>query len=181
MACAFRLRGALFPATAPTYAGAHPMARFRRSRASRRGATTFESILVLIVLIIASFAVFQFGLALIVKQAVSHAATVAAREAAKGADADELVQVVDRVLEGHQIKIGRDAALLLEQGPSPGQRRVRGDLPCDGPEQPEIDNDEVRVTVCVNLTARPFLNILKAYGIDFRGRTFEISSVVTKE
>ena len=86
----------------------------RTCTARRRGVSTFESILVLVVLIIASFAAFQFGLALIVKQTVSHAATVAAREASKGADADELICVVNRLFQEYRMQIGPDVSLILE-------------------------------------------------------------------
>lgn len=139
---------------------------------------TLESIVVLFVLIIATLGAFQFGLALVVKQAVSHAATVAAREAAKGADADELATIVERVLEGHRIEIGEHATLVLEQGLTV---QSRGQLPCTPPAEPLLDGDEVRVTVCVSLAAPPFLNLLRTYGIDLEGRTFTISSVATIE
>ena len=155
--------------------------RHRSLAARRRGVSTFESILVLVVLIIASFAAFQFGLALIVKQAVSHAATVAAREAAKGADADELVCVVNRILQEHRIQIGPDMSLVLEVGPPPNPTVMRGTFPCTPPATPVLDPDEIRVTVCVSLTAGPFVNILKFYGIDYTGRSFNISSVATIE
>ena len=107
-----------------------------------------------------------------------HRATVAAREGAKGADADELVTIVERVLEGHRIEIGDDATLVLEQGLTV---QTRGQLPCTPPEEPLVDGDEVRVTVCVSLAAPPFLNLLRTYGIDLEGRTFTISSVATIE
>jgi hypothetical protein len=150
--------------------------------ARRRGVSTFESILVLVVLIIASFAAFQFGLALIVKQTVSHAATVAAREAAKEATADELVCVVNRVLQEYRLEIGPDVSLILEDPTAVVPIEERGNAAlCDPPATPVLDPDEVRVTVCVSLTGGPFVNILKFYGIDFTGRTFEISSVATKE
>ncbi len=157
----------------------------RRIRtARRRGVSTFESILVLVVLIIASFAAFQFGLALIVKQTVSHAATVAAREAAKvnPADADELICVVNRILQEYRLEIGPDVSLILEDPTAVVPIEERGNPAlCDPPVTPVIDLDEVRVTVCVSLTGGPFVNILKFYGIDFAGRTFEISSLATKE
>ena len=153
--------------------------RFRAAR--RRGVSTFESILVLVVLIIASFAAFQFGLALIVKQTVSHAATVSAREAAKAATADELVCVVNRLFQEYRMQIGPDVSLVLEDPTAAIPIEQRGTLPCVPPATPVLDNDEVRVTVCVSLTAGPFVNILKFYGIDYTGRTFEISSVATKE
>ena len=156
-----------------------PSVRPSVSQRRRRGATTFESILVLFILIVATLAAIQFGLALVVKQAVSHAATVAVREAAKGADADELALIVERVLAGHRIEIGEDATLIREEGDLPAE--IRGSHPCELQGLPPLDGDEVRVTLCVSLTARPFLNILRNYGLDFQGRSFLISSVATRE
>jgi hypothetical protein len=157
------------------------MPQHRPIRARRRGVSTFESLLVLVVLIIASFAAFQFGLALIVKQTVSHAATVAAREAAKGATSDELICVVNRLFQEYRMEIGDDVSLVLEDPTAVDPIVEEGSLPCVPPATPILDLDEVRVTICVSLTAGPFVNILKFYGIDYTGRTFEISSVATKE
>jgi TadE-like protein len=144
----------------------------------RRGASAIELILVLIVLVLATFVSLQFGIALIVKQAVAQASIVAAREAAKGASSTELSTVIERVLAGHQITIGSNASFVLED---PDPEPQQGTLPCTPPLVPLIDGDEVRVTVCVSLTAHPILNILQVYGVDFTGRTFSISSVATRE
>lgn len=149
-----------------------------RGHRPRRGVSTVELILVLVVLIVATMAALQFGIALIVKQAVAHAATVAAREAAKGASTGQLQSIVEQVLAGHQITLGPQAALVLED---PDPRPPVGSLPCTPPATPTLDGDEVRVTLCVSLTAHPMLNILQAYGIDFTGRTFTISAVATRE
>lgn len=140
--------------------------------------TTIELILVLIVLILATFVSFQFAFALIVKQAVSHAATVAAREAAKGANEAELEEDIETILSGHGITIGPNASFILED-PTPGV--LQGSLPCTPPVSPIIDGDEVRVTICVSLTVDPILNILEPYGIDYTGKTFSISAVATRE
>ena len=149
-------------------------------RRTRRAVTTIELVLVLVVLILATLVTFQFGFALIVKQAVAHAATVAAREAAKlnPADLDELQCDIDHVLAGHQIPIGTNASFVLE---NPAPQTQRGVPTCTPPALPVLDDDEVRVTICVNLTAHPILNILQDYGIDYTGRTFTISAVATKE
>lgn len=149
--------------------------RFRRHR---RAVSAIELIVVLVVLILATLASFQFGIALIVKQAAAHAATVAAREAAKGADLAELETVIETVLAGHQITIGPDASFILED---PAPQPQQGTLACEAPAAPVIDGDEVRVTLCVSLTAHPILNILQVYGVDFTGRHFTISSVATRE
>ena len=134
--------------------------------------------MVLVVLMIATFASLQFGIALIVKQTAAQAATVAAREAAKGANVADLKSDIERVLAGHGIKIGADAAFVLE---NPLPQPKQGTLACTPPTSPALDGDEVRVTLCVSLTAHPILNILEAYGIDFTNRDFTISSVTTRE
>jgi TadE-like protein len=154
------------------------MTAARHNRRTRQGVSAIELVLVLFVLIVATFVSLQFGIALIVKQTVAHAATVAAREAAKGADSTRLKVVIDRVLAGHQIAIGPDASFVLED-PSPEPQQ--GVPPCPPPATPALDADEVRVTICVSLTAHPILNILQGYGIDFTGRTFNISAVATRE
>lgn len=140
--------------------------------------SAIELIGVLVVLIIATFVSFQFGIALIVKQAVAQASVVAAREAAKGANLAEIQSSIEQVLAGHQITIGSDASFVLED---PLVQPPQGTLPCSPPAAPVLDGDEVRVTLCVSLTAHPFLNILDTFGIDFAGRTFAISSAATKE
>lgn len=156
------------------------MPAIRRRRSQRRGVYTIEIVLVLFVLVLATFVSFQFGIALIVKQAVAHAATVAAREAAKAnpATLPELEQIIERVMAGHQIAVGSEMSFVVE---NPNPQPLQGTLPCTPPATPVLDGDEVRVTVCLSLTAHPILNILDAYGIDFTGKTFAISAVATRE
>src|SRR5262245_46229360 len=135
----------------------------RRRPKDRRGTSAIELIMVLIVLILATFVSLQFGIALIIKQAVAQASTVAAREAAKGATTAQLKTVIERVLANHQIVIGPQASFVLED---PAPEPMQGTLPCTPPVTPVLDGDEVRVTLCVSLTAHPILNILQGYGID---------------
>ena len=136
--------------------------------------------MVLLVLILATFVTFQFGIALIIKQAVAHAATVAARQAAKvnPANLTELECDIEHILAAHQITMGPNASFILE---NPAPQMMVGTLPCSPPLTPMLDPDEVRVTICVSLTAHPILNILQYYCIDFTGKTFTISAVATKE
>ena len=150
----------------------------RRTR-KRRGVHTIELIMVLFVLVLATFVTVQFGTALIVKQTVAEASTVAAREAAKGATLDELTCYIDRVLGIHGIMIGANASYTLERNGI--EEPLQGSLPCDPPATPMIDPDEVRVTLCVSLTTHPILNILQPYGVDYTGKKFMISSVATLE
>lgn len=154
--------------------------KLRRRRTA--GFTSIELILVTVVLIVTTFASLQFGLALIVKQAIAQAAIVAAREAGKGANLDELESAIESVLAGHQIEIGNDASFVLEDAPNDPMPQQRGSLDCMPPAgSPVLSGDEVRVTICVSLNAHPFLNILQSYGIDFADHEFLISSVAPRE
>jgi len=152
----------------------------RRRRKARAGISTIELILVLVVLILATFVSLQFGIALIVKQAVTHAVTVATREAAKGATTDELKCFINRVLAGHQIAIGTNASFVLEEGLLVHAKIGDPNFTPPTATVPLAD-DEDRVTLCVNLSAYPILNILADYGIDFTNRKFIISAVATRE
>ncbi len=140
------------------------------------------------ILLAVSIATIQFGIAMVVTQAVSHAATVGAREAAKmanmgapGVDMDEVEQVVSAVLATHALIIGPDASVVVEDPTAPVPIAQRGTFPCTPPATPAIHPTEVRVTVCVDLSARPFLNALTSIGIDFAGKRFQASSLAKKE
>ena len=77
----------------------------RRSR-DRNASVTLEFILVLPFLVVTLFALAQFSVALLIRQAIAQAATVGAREAGKGEDLNEVARAVDGVLQGaHGIKV----------------------------------------------------------------------------
>jgi len=161
---------------------ATPRRRHLRPRNLRRGSAALQAILIIPILLVVILAAFQFAVALVIEQAVSHAATVAAREAGKGADMDELECVINRVLSPHGITIGSCASFVLEDGDDPQDPPAqRGEWSCCPPTTPVVDEEEVRVTVCVELSQKPFLNALKWICIDFTGRTFKASSLVKKE
>tara|TARA_B100000809_G_scaffold224700_1_gene235057 strand:- start:81 stop:506 length:426 start_codon:yes stop_codon:yes gene_type:complete len=140
-----------------------------------------EVVMVLFLLILVSFAMFQFTTAMIIKQTVVHSATVGAREAAKDPDIDELADIVDKVLAVHNIEIGTDASIVLEDPAATLPVQKKGTLTCDPPIVPVLEPDEVRVTICVSFSAAAFMNPLKSYGADFTGKKFTISSVAKKE
>lgn len=148
----------------------------------RRGALTIEFLLIFLVLLVAVLASFQFGIAMVIRQAISHSATVAAREAGKFAEADELVEVVNTILSVHQLEVGDDVTLILEDPENLAEPvSVRGNVPCDPPAKPLLIPHAVRVTVCVRIDSDPFYSALGCYGLDFRGKHFQFSSVVLKE
>ncbi len=166
------------PTPSPTAQGKLPSTK-RWSR--RRALATLQVVLVLPILVLMTVAIIQFGILILVEQAVTHAATVAAREAGKGADVDQLACVVETMLCPHNVKLGPNASLVLEDLEADTPVEQRGTLPCTAPSTPSLDADEVRVTVCVELSKKPFLNALKCVGLDLAGRRFSVSSVVKKE
>lgn len=154
----------------------------RQHRRRRRGALTIEFLLIFLILVLAVFASFQFGIAMVIRQAISHSATVAAREAGKFADADELVEVVNQILCVHQLTVGDDVTVILEDPQNVDEPiAIRGNVVCDPPAEPILIPNAVRVTVCVRIDSAPFYNALTCYGIDFTGKHFQFSSVVLKE
>jgi len=165
----------------------------RRQRRSNRGASvTLEFILVLPLLVVTLFAVAQFTVALLVRQAVTQAAIVGAREAGKGEGIDEVVRAVEGVLQGsHGIEVDADSGVrVLLQVEAPDARPATSEFgdasvtlvppaaPADG---------EVRVTVAIDMGRRPMYNWLFNFSpddfvdVDFRVRDFQISSLVRKE
>jgi hypothetical protein len=145
----------------------------------RRGAAVMESVMAVTILVMLSIAVVEFGTTAGIQNAIAHAAVKAAREAGKGADADALVTVVNNVLDPHELTIGNDAGLLLED-PAALLNENRGDVPCNAPAA-DVENGYVRVTVCVSGTALPFIRHLEALGICFTDRLFQFSSVTKRE
>jgi Flp pilus assembly protein TadG len=163
--------------------------RVELSARRRRGAVTLEFIIALPILVIVTLALVQYGVLLLVQQAVTHAATIGAREAAKGADVVATAASVSNVLSGtHGITIsdtaGSGAKVLLESSDNLAivteTEFGDPDLTCN-PPAPALGANEVRVTVCLSLTSKPLLNVLAAYGLSFSGKRFEISALAKKE
>ncbi len=159
-----------------------PRTRKQRSQScTRRGKLTIELFFVLPILIISSLAVLQFGVALLVKQAVSHAATVGVREASRGADFNEVADAVNQILAAHNLQLGPRASMVLEDPDADMPTQQEGTFPCTPPVNPTVESGEVRVTVCLGLTASPIINPLKTFGVDFTGKSFTFSSQANKE
>lgn len=147
----------------------------------RDGSITLEVALILPLLVLLTIATIQFAVFTTVEQAVVHAATVAAREAAKGASVDELVRVVETVLAPHGVAIGDSASVRLEDPQVPSGAGQRGSFPCEPAAVPSAPaSGEVRVTVSLDMGKKPFLNALKYIGIDHSGQPLSISSLAKK-
>lgn len=154
----------------------------RRVPRRRQGSITLEVALILPILVLLTIATIQFAVFSTVEQAIVHAATVGAREAAKGASVDELVCVVETVLAPHGVVIGEHASVLLEDPAASPPSVQRGTPLCTPAASPAGPGPgQVRVTVCVDMGYKPFLNALKYLSIDYTGKRFSISSLAKKE
>ena len=150
-------------------------------RSSRRGSLTLEAVLVLPILLLATLAVFQFGVLMLIEQTITHAVTVAAREAGKGADIDATALSVNAVLGLHGLSVGPGATLILEDSLSTPAVQVRGTFPCPVPSTPSVPPGMLKATLCVDLTQKPFFNLLATCGLDFTGRKFTVSAMAHRE
>lgn len=146
----------------------------------RRGSLTVELILVLPILILVTLATIQFGILMTVHQAVTHAASVAAREAAKGASIAQLECVVEEVLKPHYLKVGDCVSVLLEDGQGDPDLEKIGTVPCPSSDE-SLPSNSVRVTVCVDTSCQPFINPLSSFGFSLSDRILCERAVVPKE
>jgi hypothetical protein len=151
-----------------------------RHPAARRGAVTMEAILAVGILLLLVIAAIELNILVTVQNAVAHAAIKAAREAGKGADITEVVEVVEVVLAPHGVVIGDNASVILED-PGTMTEETRGNLPCEKPASPQLDSEYVRVSVCVSMGAIPFLEYLDGFGLGFLNQMLRASAAVKKE
>ncbi len=160
--------------------------RRRKVPKTRRGVATLELILVVPILLIVLIFSIQFGIVAIYQATVMHSATVAAREAGKGADFNTIVAVIQEIVDVHKINIddavGSGTKVVLEDADSGSSPWVFGapGFACPLPSN-ALDPKQVRVTVCVDLAATRFCDALAAWGLTFAGRTLRASSLVVKE
>ena len=170
--------------------GRSPGRRIRLPR--RRAASTLQVIVALPVLLLITVAIFQFGFLMIVQQTMTTAATEAARAAAReplATDANAAALVAaNRVLQVHNLQIDptsldttSDTKLILEFGPGTTITTGDPDLTCAAPSSPVLMAQDVRATVCLDLTTAPLLNALSAFGLDFAGDRMEISAQASME
>jgi hypothetical protein len=151
-----------------------------------------ELILVTPVIVMVLVATLQFGSVHLIESALTHAATVGAREGAQGATVFEVAVEVDAVLEPHGIDVvdanddpGDGTYVILEVGENLtefGDPNFAPDPPA-APDYPELGPGEIRVTVYVDLDQTPIINVkaLEDFGFIFPGEFFQISAVAKLE
>ncbi len=156
----------------------HPDRARRSTR--RRGAVTIEAIVVIPILVIVTFALFQFAGTIAVEQAVSYAATAGARESAKyGTDA-EIQTTVENALAPYNIVTGANCSVIVERFGSADTQI--GTFTMTHPTNPAAPSSgETRVTVGVSLAVAPLSSLLGSLGLDLSTRTFKASSLTRFE
>ncbi len=158
----------------------------RRPKSLRRGVVTLEVILCLPVLIIATLAALEFGVVLVVQQAITAAAIEGAREAGRGSTPNKVAAAVDTILAVHNIAGATagtpDARVQVEVGTNSA---AVGDtsIPCTPTGPATLGSGEVRVTVCVRMTDgdRPVPDWLGYFGFSLTGKTYQISALAALE
>jgi len=142
------------------------MRRERRVRRARRASVTLELIIAMVILVVLLVAVFEYTTLMVFQATLTHAATVGAREAGKGAQIDEVVDVVQAIVGVNCIAIDdtpdSGTNVILEDGAAGCGTTSFGDPNFDDCQLPSngLNPDEVRVTVCVAIEATPFCNAL---------------------
>jgi hypothetical protein len=144
----------------------------------RRGSVTLEAILVIPILFITTLAVGQFFIASLVHQAAVNASIEGVKVASKGGDADAVRDAVNEVLSPVNLAIGTEASVIRE---TMALSEQRGTYTCAAPASPMLAADEVRVTICIDMTAAPMLNALSSFGVTMTGKTLSTSSQMFNE
>lgn len=165
-----------------------------RSHRRSRGAVTLELILALPILIIAVFAIVQFGLLFVTMQQLALGCRVGAEEAsqtpglpAAGDVPANVVSIIQKQLENSCIHA---CAIILEHNQSGPEHTLRCDFDNDGdmlPDCPDcqepasaIPPSSVRVTICVELTEL-IPNCLASWGFDVSDKTVQCSATFALE
>jgi hypothetical protein len=167
------------------------MSSVRRPRSAtcgRRGLVVLELLFVVPVLFVLLIAAVAYGRVLTVRCGVTQAATVAAREAAKGGNVWDVAKAVNGVLAAQGIAIsdrrGSGTKVILQDGC--GSLSEYGDPGMTYAKPPVIQPDEVLTTVWVKTTAKkidmksPVVDSLGGLGSVLHGGDICVSSLVKK-
>ena len=164
-------------------------------RLRRQASVTLELIIAMVILIVLLIGVFEYATLMVLQATITHAATVGAREAGKGAQINEVVEVVQAIVGVNCITITNTpdsgTKVIIEDGNSDCGTTSYGAPDFDDCAVPanSLNADEVRVTVCVAIDATPFCDALAVplcgalgeTGFSLSGCHLHVSSLVKKE
>lgn len=162
--------------------------RHRRGEREQRGLISLELLFVVPVLLLLLVAAVVYGRVMTVRCAVTHAATVAAREAGKGGDVQEIAGAVSGVLAPYGVAVtprpGSGTKVVLQDGM--GTVREYGDPSMVYVKPQGIAAGEVLSTVWIRTTARkvdgttPLVPSFGGLGAVLHGGEICVSSLVKK-
>lgn len=181
--------------------------RITSSRSTRRrGVESVEVMVALPVLVIVTLAIFQFGILMLIYQAVVTATVEGAREAGKGGNINAVATVINQILVPHGVVVSStstDANIVVEQSqlwidpmqpPPPPIVTMLNTNPCYPPTGVPLSTAhlETRVTFSLSLvptggvnsawgTRQGVPNWLSVFGFSLAGKRFEVSSLVRTE
>lgn len=163
--------------------------RHRRGEREHRGLISLEMLFVVPVLLLLLLAAVVYGRVMTVRCAVTHAATVAAREAGKGGDVREIAGAVSRVLAPYGVAVtqrpGSGTKVVLQDGL--GKVREYGDPSMVYVKPRGIAAGEVLSTVWIRTTAKkvdgttPLVPSFAGLGTVLHGGEICVSSLVTMD
>jgi Flp pilus assembly protein TadG len=167
----------------------------RRHLRRRSGSVILEWLLVLLVVLIVFFAAFQLGTLQYVQLTIVHSATAGARVAGKDTAAiEDVVNAVNLILTAtnYQITDVADSGgkVIFEEVVFDENTNTFvtletdfGDpnLDCDAPTTPTLSPNEARVTVCIEVSETPVIDVSDCYGLGVTDKRFHVSSFVKKE
>ncbi len=150
---------------------------------SRRGVLTIQLILALPILLLATLAVIEFGVLMLVHHATCTAAIEGSREAEKGADCNQVAGIVAAYLSAHGLEITPHGPVrvVCEKrigGVTHVESRGNGGIACQ-PNGGPLNNGEVRVTVCAKASdgVSPVPDWLAVFGFSLSDRVVSASSL----
>ena len=167
------------------------LSRVRLPARHRRGVVTLEAIVGVPILLIVLMAGFEYGLIMIMHQAVMSAVTEAAREGAKvpttvgAADGARILNGVENAVEtvlgthGLTVDVASGVQVVVEDSSGVGSR---GQTIVAPPAVTGItDLAEVRVTVRVKISNTRIPGLLETFGINLSAKNFAMTSVSRRD
>ena len=130
--------------------------RLSESKRRRRGFQVVELVFALPLAVLLLFAALNYGSMLMIRNALTHAVTVGAREAGKGGNIDDVVEAVNGVLAVHQIAITDKPSSGTKVAVQGGDGHIAeyGDAKLSCGRSPSVQKNEVCVTVWVHADAK---------------------------
>lgn len=145
---------------------------------NRRGAGALEFVIAFPAVVIIFFGGLQMSLTSSIRNTVSAAVHEASRCCEKEGTLAETVTVVNQYLNVHGFGIGPGVRLVLQDDTGAIQSAGDGSLTSSTLAAPPPAGT-CRAVLIVQVSATPAPNLLSAFCVDFSGRRFESSSVVT--